>query len=197
MEDDIQALVEIIERSIYVRVAQVMSGSAVEGESRLRGDEAAIKKQVGWRWKEASRQFVVRGVTYEPAIIPGACLLPYRRRQHLAVQHDSLLRLIEVIDRIRVPLLEVLATDEIDAVCASDEGRKLGRSLLMALAMYDLPLIASIAEEQASVRVALTDVLRLTRAEVKAIADMNRSDWDALALGDHRFTRFNPNYASR
>ncbi len=198
MENDIQAVIGLIERSIYVRIAEVMSGAGVEGDSRLTGKtDDARRAQVGWRWKESSRQLALRAVTYGPASVSNECILPYRRRQHLGMHHDSLTRFVEVIDRLRVPLMEMLVSDELDALCETAGGRDLGRSLLLALVTYDLPTVATLAEQHSTVRQGLSDVLRVTRTELSAIEDIDRSVWDHLADGEYGFTRFDPTYQSR
>jgi len=194
MEQSTGAASEVIRQAAYLRIAGVESGAAVEAPScHFSTDSEKRGRQRRRLWSDGTGGLVDRGVSVEPGSVSGVSVLPYRRRLFTLTTNPDLRRIIEVIDRERLGILECLLSSGVDASLSGEGGRSLGRQLLDAIVGYDFPTIATLVRGDGDTRQILSDTLGMTGVDLARMESLAGDEWDGLGEGDERFGKYDAN----
>lgn len=187
---DLELAMNVVRRAKWLHVDDVACGARIEFKPkhlrrerhRFSTDAASRQKQHRFLWYSAVQAFKDADVRCPRAKVRGKWLQPQRRRAFAETELFELRRLNDVLDRTRVGMLQALVGDERLPRQSSDPF-----ALLKALASWDYPVIAELAEREPTIRAALTAELGITEDEYAAMACLASVDWAELAAEDRVF----------
>lgn len=198
MDNDIRLAINIIRRSMCVHVEAVRSVAVLEydpnkrssGRTHLSSDPIRREKQYRFLNWSAVSAFGEAGISWQPARVSGRWLEPYRRKIYSESVFPELKRLNHILSRVRLGILETLAFDSAGGSFETPEGYSLAMRLFKALASWNYPVVAEIAEKHPLVREGLEELFGVTDVELIAMVCLDGDEWQSFGNDEERFDAY-------
>lgn len=195
---DIQVVMDIIRRSACLHVEAVKNVATLEydpklpnkGRTHLSTDNGLRENQFRYLNWRAVAAIESTGLRWGKMRVAGRWVEPYRRKCQAEIRFPELKRVNELTSRIRVGILEALVFDSTVGSFESPEGYALASRLLKAIASWDYPTVAEIAEAYPLVREGLGQVLGISDHELAAMGCLDAEAWHALGEAEELFEAF-------
>lgn len=187
-----------IETAKLMSLAAARSGADFgDTHTYFSADPEKRDRQRGALWARAASDLRDHGIAAPCGVAEGTFILAYSRRYAAVSQHRGLLRIAEVIDRLRPSMLDLLAFNDLESMSEDAEMVEEATYFLQAVAGYNFPEIARLCSEQEGLQLVASETLGVTDAELELMTSLCSDEWDDLVYRSERFGRFDPSRYSR